>query len=284
MTDSDTKVINPTVIPDQPLPGSEVINNTVSQTSSESVISGEKIPDNSLPKTVIARETISQSINTLTQKILGVYQFIEQGAIQIGKYIHGISGEVKISPDGITAKNKDGNTTVSISGDTGDATFSGEVKAGELTVVDNEGLVSLSNFRSDVISHYWDEPLTTTGPTFIEMPYLSMPKFTLVRDTRLYIYLSASGKDDDFLEDPNSGIEVAIFNGSDNMTDETLINNIFTFGIYSPTGYLMWQNEYNGEIITLPAGTYNLKMGFRAIEGGVAQIIYAQMGYSILGR
>lgn len=86
--------------------------------------------DKNYPSRIVAHETLSQTLDTRTKKIKGEYSFSKEGAITVGGYVAGESGEISISPDGIVAKNVNGENTVAIDGTTGDATFKGQVKAG----------------------------------------------------------------------------------------------------------------------------------------------------------
>ena len=93
----------PTTIIDQPTP---LIDGSVTSPSgyatdqsSEVVIVPTTQVDQKFPPKVVAHETISQSLNTETKRILGSYSFEENGAISVGVYQYGVSGEVKISPD-----------------------------------------------------------------------------------------------------------------------------------------------------------------------------------------
>lgn len=88
--------------------------------------------DKNFPSRVIAHETLSSSLDTRAKRIRGEYQFSKEGAIVVGGYVAGTSGEVAISPDGITAKNVNNETTFSIDGTTGDAVFKGTINAGAL--------------------------------------------------------------------------------------------------------------------------------------------------------
>jgi hypothetical protein len=54
------------------------------------------------------------------------------GAISIGAYVSGESGDVRITPNGITARDINGNTTFSIDGTSGDAIFKGTITTGAL--------------------------------------------------------------------------------------------------------------------------------------------------------
>lgn len=148
---SEEKTFTPTVIQDIPLPGTEPVANSVSAGYSNTTKAGapSNISNAPFKQKAVSQETIASSLNTKSKKIQGEYTFTQQGAIKVGEYQNGVSGEMKLSPAGITAKNKSGNTTFAIDGETGDAVFQGEVRAGDVSVVDENGLVSLSAFDSD---------------------------------------------------------------------------------------------------------------------------------------
>lgn len=93
------------------------------------------VPEKILPKPTFASEIVSRSLNTLSKRILGEYQFTQQGAVQIGKYELGVSGDIRISPAGIVGRRaSDGATSFAIDGETGDATFLGTITAGSIVV------------------------------------------------------------------------------------------------------------------------------------------------------
>lgn len=77
-----------------------------------------------------SEELLSTSLNTKSKKILGSYTFGAMGAISVGTYENGVSGDIRISPNGIVGRNINGTTTFSIDGTTGDATFLGTIEAG----------------------------------------------------------------------------------------------------------------------------------------------------------
>lgn len=93
------------------------------------------------PENRIAYTVISETLNTQERKILAEYSFGKSGAIQIGEYKAGESGEIKISPNGIVAKNSSGLTTFSLDGTTGNATFRGTIQADSLI----SGVVNVGN-------------------------------------------------------------------------------------------------------------------------------------------
>ena len=146
MTD-ENKVYTQETIEDKAFPNGES-NQPESTDSSEQVHTQTEIPDVKFPQKFIASEVLSNILNTKTQKILGVFQFTKYGAIQVGTLEVGVSGEIKISPVGIVAKNKDGTTTFAIDGDTGDATFLGIINASKM----NASEITASNFVAGTLS------------------------------------------------------------------------------------------------------------------------------------
>jgi hypothetical protein len=112
---------------------------TTTKTTSTSGVSQSNIsPDRVIPvippQVPTANDTIGHSINTKTNKILGIYSFGKVGSLQVGEYSNGVSGDIRISPDGITARNAAGTNTFAIDGQTGDASFFGTIQAGSIVV------------------------------------------------------------------------------------------------------------------------------------------------------
>ena len=85
-----------------------------------------------IPQVPVSNDTIGHSINTKTNKILGAYSFGKVGSLQIGDYQNGTSGDIRITPDGITARNSSGINTFAIDGTTGNASFYGTIEAGSI--------------------------------------------------------------------------------------------------------------------------------------------------------
>jgi len=137
----DNKVYTPATIEDTPFPDSEAIELGTSQTRGADTYGSESIKDQALPTKRIAQETIGQALNTKSRKILAEFEFELSGAIQIGKYENGVSGDIKISPNGIVARDSAGLTTFTIDGTTGSAVFKGSVQAGSIIT----GLVQLGD-------------------------------------------------------------------------------------------------------------------------------------------
>jgi len=141
----------------------DVIDFPNSSETTGSVSTGDSTLDNLKPETssgfkfpqaTIARTVIADSINTQTKRILGEFKFDKSGAIKIGDNTNG-EGEIKISPNGIVAKNSAGVDTFTLDGTTGDATFKGTLAAGALIAgngvyVDKDGIV-INDGTSDVV-------------------------------------------------------------------------------------------------------------------------------------
>lgn len=127
------KVYSPETITDQALPvtQSSVISATPVGTTKD-VYSTETVPTQQFPERLVAIDLIGTRLNTQSGQILGNFDFGELGAITVGKYVNGVSGDVRITPNGIVARNVNGDTTFSLDGTTGDATFKGTLQAGTL--------------------------------------------------------------------------------------------------------------------------------------------------------
>lgn len=129
------KVYTPEVIESNPLPGQEnLVSYDVSQKGSEKT--GEYGPattkEQLVPTKKVAVELLGDRLNTRTRKILSEFQFTPSGAIQVGNYQNGDQGDIRISPNGIVARDRTGLNTFALDGLTGDATFAGEIQAGSL--------------------------------------------------------------------------------------------------------------------------------------------------------
>jgi hypothetical protein len=152
---TDNKIYLPEVlVPEDP--NSDVINDLSNPGQTINVFLGkgtekgnQKIAiDPRFPDLYIAREVISKALDTSSQRILGSFNFGETGALQVGKYELGVSGDLRISPNGLSARNSAGDTTFAIDGTTGDATFLGTVAAGSIIT----GYLAVGEAAGDVNS------------------------------------------------------------------------------------------------------------------------------------
>ena len=128
------KELYPETIQDQPFPGIEQGETTGfgSVTNNKIEISPNEIPERQFPAQTIANEVISSSFDSQSRKIMGDYEFSQKGSLQIGKFVEGESGDIRISPSGILGRDIDGETTFTIDATTGDATFRGTIAANSL--------------------------------------------------------------------------------------------------------------------------------------------------------
>lgn len=128
------KVYSPTIIAEASFPteDSALVTQNADASNSGQVYQSKETPEQSFPTLKIATELLSSAINTRSKKILQTFEFTQSGALQIGKYENGVSGDLKLSPAGIVARNSSGITTFAIDGDTGDAFFLGTLQAGTL--------------------------------------------------------------------------------------------------------------------------------------------------------
>jgi hypothetical protein len=86
------------------------------------------------------------AISTADGEILGEFTFGNSGAIQIGTYESGVTGDIRISPTGILGRDKTGATTFSINGTTGVAVLNGLVVGTNVdigTAVDSIGVTTI---------------------------------------------------------------------------------------------------------------------------------------------
>ena len=130
-------------LPDTPFPMEGEADLSASQKTRGETYGPKTIKDQGFPTKRVAVELIGLALNTKSRKILAEFEFTEHGAIQIGKYTHGVSGDLRITPNGITARDKAGITTFAIDGATGNAVFKGTVQAGTLI----SGVVVVGNNR-----------------------------------------------------------------------------------------------------------------------------------------
>lgn len=131
----DGKTYTETIIPETPFPQTDkamFLAPSVAAPSQNQSHSEAKVVEQSFPTVRVATQLIGDVLNTKSRKILKELQFTKSGAFQIGEYVNGVSGDIRISPDGIVARNNAGVETVAIDGDTGDAVFRGRLQTGSV--------------------------------------------------------------------------------------------------------------------------------------------------------
>lgn len=144
MDDNIEKVYTQQIIDDVPFPQTGEADFTTSQSTSNNTYTPEKIEEQIFPKKKIATELLSSALNTRSKKIIKEFEFTSSGALQIGSYTEGITGDIRISPNGIEARDSTGTTTFALDATTGDAIFKGTIQAGSViaTTISGENIIA----------------------------------------------------------------------------------------------------------------------------------------------
>lgn len=127
------KIIYPDVIEPTPLNAQDYQFDTRGSATASSIMN-TTTPDETkvrrLDPPQYAKEVISHRLNSVTGQITSKFEFTKYGTLEIGE--EGETGWIRISGDGITAENINGDQTFYLDGRTGDAVFSGELAAGNI--------------------------------------------------------------------------------------------------------------------------------------------------------
>lgn len=270
--DDKPKVYTPEVVPDAgfPLQGSPTTAVTSStQETANQTYGAKEMAEQSFPLKMVAKELLSTALNTITKKINKTFEFTKSGAIQIGEYINGLSGDVKISPDGIVARNNAGTTTFALDGDTGDAIFTGDVRASTFTSdyfsVDAAGNVIARSIRltnTDEKTVALDSNIDCTNGTDTLIPGTSLT-ISLDRETVILFLFSVAG------DVEQNGVPGADFNsrvtfklveqtpqGRVDLATMIVVGSLISSVPSGAVGYVLpFFTHYLG---SLPAGTHNL--------------------------
>lgn len=145
----EEKVYYPETITETPFPLQEgdavpALSPVVSGSGDARTTAPPTVKTKQFPQHLIAHETISQAINTKSRRILKDFELVDSGALRVGKFQSGVSGEMAITPAGLTALNKAGIRTLAIDAETGDVVIIGEFQGGSINInnqfeVDSEG-------------------------------------------------------------------------------------------------------------------------------------------------
>ena len=157
LTRMDDKVFSPEVIVENPFPN-EVVQSVLSPTPANPA--GTYTPttnkEKGFPKKRMATELLSTALNTRSRKVLQQFELTQSGGFQVGDFKEGISGDLRITPNGLTARNIAGLTTFAIDGETGDATFLGTLQAGTLIAGDSNVIIDVGGSGGGRILLYND--------------------------------------------------------------------------------------------------------------------------------
>ncbi|MDD4110225.1 MAG: hypothetical protein PHS54_01580 [Clostridia bacterium] len=131
----------------------------------------QKIVSDSLTKEGnFVNDVINNLIDTSSKTILGEFVFTESGAIQIGTYEEGVTGDIRISPLGIVARGLDGNNTITIDGTTGSVTLAGSINA-------TSGYIAGWSILTSSIYFDGDTDETSSGMSRLDYPFYAGKKY-----------------------------------------------------------------------------------------------------------
>ena len=280
--------MNPSTIVDQQVPLLSGGVNPSTGNASNPVTANQDVElpnthvDQKFPLVVIAQETQSQSLDTSTKRIKGEYEFESLGAIKIGQFSPGVSGEIDISPSGIIGVDNNDNVTFSIDGTTGDAIFRGTVQAGAFDVIDSNGLISSSNFTTAnlVVGGIF----STANNTYTDV---TGSAFTIntTRDVKVQISMFVYMQIDNPNFQTNGYFADAIL--YDSFLSGLAIGTLSTPGIPATTAAGAYRTAPMPveitEIITVATGTHNYKLQLKANGGGTASLGGFSVNIMILG-
>lgn len=134
---ADEKVYTPEVVAALPFPDeASPVGESTGIGGSNETYQQPTTQSNPIPRRLVAIEVIGSALNTKAGKILKEFQFTEMGALQIGKYQNGISGDLRFTPAGFVGRNTSGDTTIAFDVETGSAIFAGELRSGTLITGD----------------------------------------------------------------------------------------------------------------------------------------------------
>jgi len=143
------------------------------------------------------------NFNTSAKTILGAFTFGASGAIQIGSYVNGVSGDIRISPNGLLARNSAGITTIAVDGTTGAITAfilnageingvtvtGGTIQTSALLTVDR---VVISGANNDI--EFWNEDGDVSATIFTDYnPLNLMSGVGMAAGGGTYLSLSGKG-------------------------------------------------------------------------------------------
>lgn len=258
----DDKVYTQEIVPTTPFPGE--IAQFVTSSSPANVgdmysptVSKAKV----FPIKRTAVELLSTALNTRSRKILQEFELQQSGGFQVGNFEEGLSGDLRITPGGLVARNIAGITTFAIDGDTGDAFFAGQLRSGtlitgELTigdgsiVLDELGLRSTTAFLNSITTR--GTPETFTTDSYVDNTGSSQT-FILERSTNILLSVKAEMYITESAGNTGSAALYIDING-------TISNNGIIFVGTGNNATHTYSVQY---IVTLPAGTHTIKLKSR---------------------
>jgi len=125
----EEKVFTQEVIQETPFPGEPEVIAPMAQPNPIGTFTPPTVKEKSLPKKRTAVELLSTALNTRSRKILEEFELQQSGGLKIGDFKEGVSGDVRITPNGLTGRNIAGLVTFALDTD-GNLALVGELRAG----------------------------------------------------------------------------------------------------------------------------------------------------------
>jgi len=126
------KVYEPEVIQDAPFPGEPQLVPLLGKANPAGTFNSTVSKEKTFPKKRTAVELLSTALNTRSRKVLQEFDLEQSGGFQVGNFKEGVSGDLRITPNGLTARDVAGVTTFAIDGVDGSAVFKGSIQSGSL--------------------------------------------------------------------------------------------------------------------------------------------------------
>jgi hypothetical protein len=178
-----------------------------------------------------------------------------------------------------------GNGVLQINNSSGSALITADnsgltIKANNgTTIIDNIGIISQSNFKSD--TKIDTNTHKTTSTSYVDVTGGTLVPLVITRPTKVLMYLDVNGYNDN---NPNDISHFCVFNLTDGTTDHISQAIIGQYLIQGGTAIGFTSQEQVQIVITnFNAGTYNLKVQQMAYNGGTCTLNYLRIGYVVLG-
>lgn len=275
----DEKVYSQEVVPSNPFPGQPLLTTPTTQSNPSGVFTQTETKNKVFPTKRTAVELLSTALNTRSRKILEEFQLQQSGGLRIGDFQEGISGDLKITPNGITARDRAGLTTFAIDGTDGSAVFRGSVQAADFIIADENGLVSAANFQSD---SYRSDSTVTINLTFSNTLVAgSELEFTLVRPSKVLItfFANVSINIIDSFQNYNINVGVSI-DGSNPFAVGQDYSRFETEGIGSG---VMGSCLSFAKTFLLSSGNHEISMHWSALSDTTVDLNTRGLDYCMLG-
>src|SRR3990167_8581453 len=114
MASEDLRTYQQEIIQDSPFPGEPQLIPLPSQANPAGIFSQTTTKEKTFPKKRTAVELLSTALNTRSKKVLQEFELQDTGGFKVGDFKKGISGDLRITPNGLTARNIAGITTLAI--------------------------------------------------------------------------------------------------------------------------------------------------------------------------